>query len=232
MAVTKLFDLNEHVYGKEFILDDRLQKAKTLLKKFAKKYPRMKMFISGSYLFKKKYMDIDLFIISPHKKEDYRNGLVHINFLPLDIEQTLFFHSAKSVSVMNFATTQKMTQQPLLEEILGLYELVILLCLQKQPFIQPLREFILKMEYLLHRVIFNPFQLSMAINALNKERNLVLKLSKYTSVNISNFHSKAILRKTLDRFIEKNRHPEKGKLVYQNWNIYNQTYQEALDLVN
>ena len=35
----------------------------------------MKILISGSFLYKEKYDDIDLFIISKYKKEDYKDGM-------------------------------------------------------------------------------------------------------------------------------------------------------------
>src|SRR3989339_901835 len=71
-----------NIVGKESILPERLSQAKIILKQMQKKHRRAKIMISGSFLFNKEYNDIDVFIFSKYKKEDYHWKKVQVSFLP------------------------------------------------------------------------------------------------------------------------------------------------------
>src|SRR3989338_4681496 len=73
----------------------------TLKKKFKKIHKNKKIMISGSFLFSKKYNDIDLFIFTVYGKKDYIRGNVHVNFLPETALESLFFSSISQISVSN-----------------------------------------------------------------------------------------------------------------------------------
>ena len=139
-AIIELMELDTIFNGNEFVRKDRLNKSMSLLKKYSRKHKGMKTLISGSFLYNKKYNDIDVFVISKYDKEDYKEGNVHINYLPENVEKTLFFQSINSISVSNFKSENKVEENFKVADILHLYEVVILLIMQKDEYLQELRD--------------------------------------------------------------------------------------------
>ncbi len=230
-GMIELFDISYEIKGKEFIREDRLKKAIKLLKKYSRKHKNMKMLITGSFLYKEKYNDIDIFVISKYNKEDYKDGKVHINFLPADIEKTLFFKSIYKISVANFKSTKRVEEEFKVEDILQLYEIVIVLIMQKSYYLPELRDLITRAEYISNKVILNSMQLKTITDKVIKTKNPIKIINKYIIIKIINSYTISILKRVLKQFIEKNSTPEKGQKLYPNWKIYNQTYKEALEVV-
>ncbi len=230
-GIIELMEMDTLVNGKEFIRKDRLNKAITLLKEYSRKHKNMKMLISGSFLYNEKYNDIDIFIISKYEKEDYKDGKVHINYLPANVEKTLFFQSIKAISISNFESEENIEEDFNISDILHLYELVILLIIQKDNYLQELRDLIVRLEYVSNRVILNSMQLKIITGKITKSKNPIQVINKYLIAKIINAYNRAVLRRTLTKFIEKNSAPEKGQKMYENWKIYNQIYKEAVEVV-
>ncbi|MBI2136535.1 hypothetical protein HYU06_05680 [Candidatus Woesearchaeota archaeon] len=209
----------------------RINKAIRTLNKYSRKHKNMKILISGSFLYSKKYNDIDIFIISKYNKEDYREGKVHINYLPQNIEKTLFFQSIYAISISNFKSNAAIEDDFNISDILHIYETVVLLIMQKDIYLQELRELVINLEYASNRVILNSMQLKIITDKIAKSKNPILVINKYLIAKIINAFDRAVLRKTLTKFIQKNSSPEKGQKIYENWAIYNQTYKEAIEVV-
>lgn len=231
LGMLELFEIDEIVNGRKSIKRGRLNKSIQLLKKYSRKHKNMKMLVSGSFLYNEEYNDIDIFVISKYDKEDYREGKVHINYLPPDVEKTLFFQSIYAVSVSNFKPEGKTEEDFNISDVLSLYEVVVLLILQKDDYLQELRDLILRLEYMSNRVILNSMQLKIITDKITKSKHPVQVISKYLIAKIINAYNRTLLRRTLNKFIEKNSSPEKGQRVYGNWRIYNQTYKEAIEVV-
>ena len=230
-GMAELFEIDTVANGKQFIKKDRLQKAISLIKKYSRKHKNMKLLISGSFLFSKNYHDIDLFAISKYKKEDYKEGSIHVNYLPTDIEKTLFFKSIYAVSIANFKSDTELDDRFQANNTLHLYEVVVLLMMQGDKYLQELRDLILWLEYLSNNVILNTVQLKTITDKITRTKNPVQAISKYLTAKITSAYARKTLVKTLNKFIEKNSTPEKGKEIYTNWKIYNQTYREAMEIV-
>lgn len=232
IGMMELFEITDKmsVRGKEFIINNKLKRAINILKKYSKKHKNMKILISGSFLYNKKYNDIDLFVISEYNKEDYREGKIHVNYIPCDIENTLFFRSISAVSIANFRSEKNLEEKLPIEDILRLYELVVLLIMQGDYYLPELRDLILRAEYVSSKVILNSMQLKTITDRIIKNKHPIKIINKYIITKISSYPDLKI-KSVLKKFIEKNTIPEKGKIVYENWKIYNQTYKEALDIV-
>lgn len=233
-GMMELFGIEEkmNISNKTTIKKDRLKKATSLIKKYSRKHKNMKILVGGSFLYKEKYNDIDIFVISKYNKEDYRDGNVHVNFLPADIEKTLFFKSISAISVANFVFDKSAIDEEFkLADILHLYEVVILLIMQKDEYLAELRELVLNAEYISSKVILNSIQLKEITDKIRRRKSPIKVLSKYIIVKIINSYTSSVLKKSLHKFIEKNETPEKGRKLYPNWKIYNQTYREAIEVV-
>ncbi len=230
-GIIKLMNIDTMINGKEFIRKNRLKRAASLLKRYSRKHKNMKIIISGSFLYNEKYNDIDIFIISKYEKEDYKEGNVHINYLPADIEKTLFFQSINAISIKNFKSQNKVEEDFNARDILHLYEVVILLIIQKDDYLQELRDLIIRLEYVSNKVILNSMQIKIITYKIIKSKNPITVINKYLIAKIINAYDRSILKKTLNKFIEKNSFPEKRQKIYENWRIYNQTYKEAIEIV-
>jgi len=158
-GMVELFNLSFETNGKELIRKGRLKKAISFLKKYSRKHKNMKMLITGSFLYNKRYNDIDIFIISKYSKEDYRDGKIHINYLLADVEKTLFFKSIYAISVANFKSSKEIEEEFKAEDILHYYELAVLLIMQKNDYLPELRDLITRAEYVSNKVVLNSMQL-------------------------------------------------------------------------
>ncbi len=149
-AIHKLMEKEDFwVYGKEKILPDRLKKAREYLHSFSRKFKNRPVLITGSFLYKKKYKDIDVFVISKYEKNDYCQGKFHINYLAEEAYHSLFFNSLRKVCVSNREITSAvMTEKANISTFISLYQE---LCNDlQQRFIgvkKTLREFLLQAAY-------------------------------------------------------------------------------------
>jgi len=190
------------------------------------------MLVTGSFLYNEKYNDIDIFILSKYNKEDYREGKVHINFLPADIEKTLFFKSLSAISIANFTFDELTIEEKFSpSDILHLYEVTILLIMQNDEYINELRELVLRAEYTSHKIILDSRELKEITEKIKRSESPIKVLNKYIITKIINSSTTSVIKKVLHKFIEKNKMPERGKKLYPNWKIYNRTYLEAMEVV-
>lgn len=104
---------NIFVYGKERMIQSRLEKAKECLKEFSRKFKGKHIIISGSFLYNERYNDIDVFVVSRYEKEDYKEGEFHINYLTEDVYDSVFFASIRKLCLSN----KKIRLQAIKEEI-------------------------------------------------------------------------------------------------------------------
>ena len=159
-AMFSFFSISEiNINGKEYMIDDRITEAVEILNKIKKKHKNKRIMISGSFLFNKDYNDIDVFIFTKYKKEDYNKGKVHVNFLPENAIGSLFFSSLSEVSISNFSYTNKNEFNVELTSVLQNYELLINSILNKENYQKELRDFLLNTEYISRGAILNAKQL-------------------------------------------------------------------------
>jgi len=91
------------------IIPKRLEEAKKLIEKYSRKYN--KVFISGSFLFSKKYNDIDIFIVRERKYAEKWEDNKHIIFLTEKRLENSVFQSAALISVSNFIIPNKINKK-------------------------------------------------------------------------------------------------------------------------
>ncbi|HIH43212.1 TPA: hypothetical protein HA246_06220 [Candidatus Woesearchaeota archaeon] len=230
-GMIELFELDESANGRGYIRKERIAKANRLLKKYSRKHKNMKILISGSFLYNERYNDIDIFIISKYDKEDYRKENVHVNYLPADVERTLFFQSVYAVSISNFKAKAVVEEDFDISDILHLYEVAVLLIMQKDDYLQELRDLILRLEYISNKVILNSMQLKIITDKIVGSKNPIKLISKYLIAKVINAYNVPALKATLARFIKKNSLPGKKHEIYPNWKIYIETYKEAIEVV-
>ncbi len=142
--------------------NERLKEAEKLLAQIPAKY----CFISGSFLYKEKYKDIDLFIITRSKKEiSVKNPQAKITRIDFNDLYSLFYHSISKSCVAKTFLPQKPLKVTLADYWQVINEAVPMLLNQKSRFHKDVRSLILYTEYFKTGEILDTFQLSAKINS-------------------------------------------------------------------
>ena len=115
-----------YVKGSEMITE-RIIKAKKILKEINNE----KAFISGSFLYLKKYNDIDVYIISKKRKQYHKGKLHFVHITENDLRKPIFL-SAMKYSVANFSKEIKpIIERPMFDDLIFTYQLAIKEVLEK-----------------------------------------------------------------------------------------------------
>ncbi|MEA2036980.1 MAG: hypothetical protein U9O94_05695 [Nanoarchaeota archaeon] len=124
-------DLEYWVNSPDEIIPSRLKEAKKILEEYSKKHKMV--FIAGSFLFSKRYGDMDIFVIRERGYKEEHDGNKHIVFLP---EKKLFapiFQSASLISVSNFRIPKKLRKKRhSLSEIMATYHEAVIERMRKE----------------------------------------------------------------------------------------------------
>tara|TARA_Y100000034_G_scaffold40026_2_gene49315 strand:+ start:9427 stop:10284 length:858 start_codon:yes stop_codon:yes gene_type:complete len=112
----------EYYINGQNIIKKRVKKAKTILKDLNRN-----AFISGSFLYSRKYNDIDIYIIS-NKRKDYFKGNKHFMFITEKDLAKPIFYSALQYSVANFniEDIKPLIKRPESEDLILDYEQAII----------------------------------------------------------------------------------------------------------
>ncbi|MEK6938370.1 MAG: hypothetical protein AABX04_04970 [Nanoarchaeota archaeon] len=215
--------------GKEFLLPERVETAQKILQQIQNKHRRTKIMLSGSFLFQKEYEDIDIFIFSKYKKEDYHWKKVHVTFLPEIALNSLFFHSLRQISLSNFSSDSRDINISL-KEVLQTYELLVNEVLNKEDYQKDLRDLLLKVEYLSKNIVLNPRQLYLLRKKFSR-KNILSLLQKYLADNLALIYSKKELI-PLKQYIRDYQKLNKEYKKSFNLQYYIKTYQEVLELAS
>lgn len=103
------------------MIPKRMEKAKNIIKEINKK-----AFISGSFLYKKDYEDIDIYVISKRRKS-YHKDNKHFIFITEKMLENPVFYSSLKYSVANFSTKEikPIIKRKRVDELLFTYQWVI-----------------------------------------------------------------------------------------------------------
>lgn len=229
-AMMSFFDINGiNIKGKEYVIEERIPPALKIVRRIEKKHKNKKIILSGSFLFNKKYTDIDLFIFTKYDKEDYQKGKIHVTFLPESVIDSLFFSSLSQISISNFSYTAKNSLDISLNDILQTYELLINSILNKEDHEKLLRDFILQTEYLSKRVILNPRQLYAIKETLLKKDVAILSNILINALILSNTKN---IKNKLREQIGDYRKLSKDYMNAKNLEVYIETYNKVIELAS
>jgi hypothetical protein len=91
------------IVGKEQMIPERISEGIAILNNLKQLHKSKRIMICGSFLFSKKYNDIDVFIFSKYRKDDIKKKKLHISYFPPEAFEKIGFASAAKISVANFA---------------------------------------------------------------------------------------------------------------------------------
>jgi hypothetical protein len=216
-----------NIQGKEFLLEERIPQATKVLRRVEQMHRKKKIMMSGSFLFSKEYQDIDVFVFVHYKKDDYKKGKLHVNFINESALDSLFFSSLTQVSISNFAYEAKKDFDVKLNDVLQSYELLINHILNKENYEKELRDFLLTIEYVSKGVILNPKQLyDLKNKRINKNISGILSGIFINDLPLS--YDQSELSRVLKQRIKDYKKLSKEYKQAKNLELYIDTYRQAI----
>jgi hypothetical protein len=177
----------------ESILKERLNQAEDLLKQIPVKH----CFITGSFLYKKNYNDIDVFVISRSKKKlSIDNKKAKITIIDFNDLHSLFYHSISKCCVSKNFLLQKSLKVTFSDFWNVINEAVPTLLNQKNKFHKNVRFLILYMEYFRTGTVLDSFQLFKKVNSFSDYH----KILSYVNENMPQLIQQKIKPSYLKRF--------------------------------
>ena len=154
----------------EPLLNQRVKEAEELLAKIPAKYS----FITGSFLFKEKYKDIDIFAVTRSKKEMViKDKKVKITVIDFNDLYSLFYHSVSKSCIAKNLLPRRPLKVTLSDYWQVINEAVPTLLNQKDKFHKQVRFLVLYTEYLKNGEVLDTFQLNEKINSFKNYRGVI-----------------------------------------------------------
>ena len=152
------------------LLQERLARAEVILAQI----PAQHCFITGSFLHKKHYADIDIFTITRSKKDmSIGGGKIKLTRIDFNDLHSLFFHSiSKSCIAKNLLPTKPL-KVTLTDYWQVINEAVPMLLNQKTTYQKSIRFLVLYTEYFRNGEILDTFQLDKKIMSFKTYRNVL-----------------------------------------------------------
>ncbi len=159
----------------EEILKERIKEAENLLNQIPVKY----CFISGSFLYKENYNDIDVFVISRTKKDlKIENKKVKITIIDFNDLYSLFYHSITKSCISKNILPKRPLKVTLSDYWQVINEAIPTLLNQKNKYHKEVRSLILYTEYFKTGEVLDTFQLTQKINYFKDYTEIINYIKK------------------------------------------------------
>ena len=163
------------IYNPENIIKERIPEAKDLLSQIKAKY----CFITGSFLYKEKYKDIDIFIITRSKKKiKTSNKKAKITIIDFNDLHSLFYHSISKSCISKDILPKKPLKITISDYWNVINEAVPVLLNQKNKYHKDIRFLILYTEYFKTGNILDAFQLNKKIKEFKNYKEILKYIKK------------------------------------------------------
>ena len=163
------------IYNPENIIKERIPEANDLLSQIKAKY----CFITGSFLYKEKYKDIDIFIITRSKKKiKTSNKKAKITIIDFNDLHSLFYHSVSKSCISKNILPKKPLKITISDYWNVINEAVPVLLNQKNKYHKDIRFLILYTEYFKTGNILDAFQLNKKIKEFKNYKEILKYIKK------------------------------------------------------
>lgn len=175
------------------IIEERINMAQALLGQVRPKY----CFITGSFMYKEKYRDIDMFVITRSKKEIRTdNKKTKVTIIDFNDLYSLFYHSVSKSCIAENILPVKPLKVTIADYWHVVNEAVPTLLNQKNKFHKNVRFLVLYTEYFKTEEVLDTFQLDKKINDFRSYEDVL----KYIKENVSNIMNMNRKKSYLKRF--------------------------------
>ncbi len=177
----------------EVIIKERIEQAKELLERIPVKY----CFITGSFLYKQRYRDIDIFVVSRSKKKFVvDNQKARITVIDFNDLYSLFYHSISKSCIAKNILPVRQLKVTLSDYWQVVNEAVPTLLNEKDQYHKNIRFLVLYTEYFRSGDVLDSFQLDQKIRQFKDYRE-ILKYVDATAPKVLKMKAK---RSYLKRF--------------------------------
>lgn len=215
-----------YITGQEMI-PKRVEKAKDILKEINKE----KAFISGSFLFKKDYQDIDIYVLSKRRKS-YHKGNNHFIFITEKMLRNPIFFSSLKYSVANFSAEKikPIIKRENFNEIVFIYQWVINQILDKEDQ-KEIRDLLFNYYLQIKKEIPDSYSLYQKGEEIKKlpVKERIKKVNQLTKEVLLKSYSKKYLYNRLTKFLKELRKDLHELKVHDNIAIYCDLLEEVKD---
>jgi hypothetical protein len=181
------------VYNPQHILPERIKEAEEIMEKISAKY----CFITGSFLYKKKYNDIDVFVISRStKRPSIKNKNIKITIIDFNDLHSLFYHSISKSCIAKNILPQKKINATISDYWHIINEAIPTVLNQKSKYHKDVRFLILYTEYLKNNIILDTFELNEKISDFRNHKEIL----DYVEENVPTVMIKKRKKSYLKRF--------------------------------
>jgi len=200
------------------IMKERIKESENLLNQIHAKH----CFITGSFLYKKNYKDIDVFVITRKKKElKIKPKKVKITIIDFNDLYSLFYHSISKNCISKNILPNKPLKITISDYWQVINEAIPTLLNQKNKYHKNIRFLVLYTEYFKNKNILDTFQLNKKIEQFKDYREILKYIKEEVPKNIK----KNIKKSYIKRFFYTQSGYYKGLLEYKAQNfLYNLTH--------
>jgi hypothetical protein len=174
------------------LINERLD----LAGKIFEKVPVNHCFISGSFLFKEKYNDIDVFVISRKKNLGFKEKRVNLSIIDFNDVYSLFYHSVSKSCIAKNPLPMKPLKVTLSDFWRVINESVPSFLNKKNNFCKTIRLLVLYTEFFKENIVLDSFELN---NKINQFRS-VSDIFEYINSEIPKIFQKKLKKKYILRF--------------------------------
>lgn len=178
------------IYNPPDIITERIKQAEKILKKIKAKH----CFISGSFLYKKDYNDIDLFIITRSKKNIEIDKKIQITIIDFNNLHSLFYHSLSLKCISKSILPKKELKVTLSDYWKIINQTLPELINNKK--IKDCRDLILYTEYLKNKKILDSLELDNKLKEFKNYKEIIY----YIFQNSRNIFRKKLKKSYIYRF--------------------------------
>ena len=175
------------------IMKERISQAEEILDQLPVKH----CFITGSFLYKERYQDIDVFVISRTKKKfKIKNKKIKITILDFNDLYSLFYHSISKSCIAKTILPIKSLKVTFADFWQVINEAVPTILNQKNKYQRDIRFLILYTEYFKTGDVFDTFHLNQKISSFRSYSSIL----EYIETNIPNIVKNKLKKSYLQRF--------------------------------
>lgn len=176
----------------EYFIKERIVLAESILKEI----PSKNCFITGSFLYKKEYNDIDIFVITRNKKEiKVSNKKAKITIIDFNDLYSLFYHSISKSCISKNVLPFKPLKVTMSDYWGVINESVPNILNQKNEYKKDSRFLVLYTEYFLKGIIFDTFLLDKKLNDFKSYEEIMNYIEINVPVIMNNIAEESYLKR-------------------------------------
>ncbi|MBT4175027.1 hypothetical protein HOE07_05105 [archaeon] len=180
------------IYGPQGEKMRKLKETEEILEQVSTKH----CFITGSYLYKKKYRDIDMFVITRSKKKfKVRNKKAKISFIDFNDLHSLFYHSISKSCVSKGVLPKKDLKVTISDYWQVVNEAVPTIMNRKNKYHKDIRFLVLYTEYFRTGEVLDTFQLDSKIKSFKNYKEILTYIDREVPLVINKKIKKSYLRR-------------------------------------